>query len=132
MKQVQVPILLLFIVLLSIRCSSVNNIAGQYKSNFHYWRYTISLYKDSTFEYKLNAHMASDSATGRYSVVGDSIRFYYNYTSADSIIGKENAIILKISLDDALFMDRSNFRAMYGYLHTKTIVFNGEILKKQR
>ena len=62
---------LIMTILLS--CTAGKSLFGSYKGDSDVWGYSIDLMPDSTFVYKFRAHLSSDSATGFYSVKGDSI-----------------------------------------------------------
>lgn len=114
-------------------CAIKNNIAGNYQGGPWFWKYSVQLRSDSTFSYKLDAHMAKDSATGTYSFSNDSILiFTYNFTKADSSDAMFVTEFSKITLDSALYGTKSNIRDRSVLLKQYRLIFKGFKLKKVR
>ena len=115
-----------------VGCNSSKKITGRYKNDFLFWKYFIQLNKDSTFSFKLDAHLASDSATGIYSINNDTIFFKYNYSSKDSMEAELLGKGLNMSIEDALFINYSNFRSLKAFFKGKHLYYRGSILRKTK
>ena len=76
--------------------------------------------------------MVYDTSIGRYSVSGDSIYFFYNYSKDDSSVAKTYSKVLEMSLDSALLLHLSNFRAYSAIFYHNSVYFKDVVLMRGR
>ncbi len=114
-------------------CTPSKNIIGAYNGGYKYWKYKIIFNADSSFVYTLNAHLATDSATGTFTTSKDSLLlFKYDYTQSDSAKAAIYSKVLEISLENALLNLKSNYRSDTAIIRRKYIIYHDLFLMKSK
>jgi len=119
-----------------ISCSSTNNVAGTYTSNFAvngFFGTRINLNTDSTFGYRMRGDMMFDTSNGHYKVDNNYIVLYHEPYKPDTSeyvkYGKE-AVLLSYALSTNNHLAKPE---KYLVRHRKLFICDtyGRIIKKQ-